>query len=112
MMTDAHGYRLVYCTFPDEAAAKSAAATLVGERLAACCSVSSHPVQSVYSWQGMVERSTEFILTVKTHQRLLDRVESAIRSLHPYSVPEIISVQLCESSADYEAWMQSVLDKG
>ena len=48
--------RMVFCTCPDVDTAKRIADALVGEHLAACVNVLPG-VQSVYRWQGAVERA-------------------------------------------------------
>ena len=80
------------------------ARALVEERLAACVNRIA-PVQSVYRWQGKVEQSEEELLIVKTRKALFAALESRVRELHSYSVPEIIAVPIVDGSEGYLRWL-------
>src|ERR1051325_4984926 len=77
---------------------------LVEERLAACVNRIQR-VQSIYRWEGKVENSQEELLIIKTRQDLFPRLESRIREIHSYSVPEIIALPLSQGSAPYLQWL-------
>jgi periplasmic divalent cation tolerance protein len=94
----------VTTTLPDEPTATRIAERLVNERLAACVQVTG-PIQSFYRWQGNLERSTEWKLTIKTpltcHARLIDELISN----HPYTVPEILTHPLQSAHLPYAEWV-------
>ncbi len=87
----------------DEAAAIAAA--LVEARLAAC--VQLVPVESVYRWDGAIERTAEVMLHAKTMQTRMAEAEKLIRARHSYAVPEIIAVPIVGGSADYLDWVRA-----
>jgi periplasmic divalent cation tolerance protein len=91
-------------TTDSKASADAIAEHLVQRRLAACGQVLG-PVTSTYRWDGKVERAEEFTCLVKTRAELIVLVEEAIRSLHPYEVPEIVAVPIVGGSADYLDWV-------
>jgi periplasmic divalent cation tolerance protein len=95
----------VSTTWPSEADAQRAAATVVGERLAACAQVSG-PLRSTYRWQGAVEEATEWSCVCKTTGARFRALEQRIRQLHPYEVPEIIATPVVAGSATYLAWVE------
>ena len=97
---------LVLTNCPDEHFADRIALALVEQRLAACVNRLA-PVQSVYRWQGNVERATEVPLLVKTTRERYGDVEQAIRHLHPYDVPEIIALPITAGYAAYLRWIES-----
>jgi periplasmic divalent cation tolerance protein len=97
-------FRLVLTTVPDEETGRRIARRLVEERLAACVTISSG-VTSLYRWRGEVVEDQEFVLLVKTKASLVARVESAIREIHPYEVPEIIALPIEAGSPDYLDWL-------
>ena len=95
---------LVYVTAGSPAEGDRLARALVEERLAACVNRIA-PVQSVYRWQGKVEQSEEELLIVKTRKVLFAALESRVRELHSYSVPEIIAVPIVDGSEGYLRWL-------
>lgn len=97
---------LVLTTLPDRGAADALGRSLVEARLAACVSVGA-PVQSIYHWRGSIETSLEAPLTIKTRADLFDAVAAAIRAAHPYELPEILAVPVCDGTADYLAWIDA-----
>ena len=97
---------LVLTTLPDRGAADALGRSLVESRLAACVSVGA-PVQSIYHWRGSIETSPEVPLSIKTRADLFDAVAAAIRAAHPYELPEILAVPVCDGTTDYLAWIDA-----
>jgi len=64
-------------------------------------------VQSIYHWRGAIETSTEVPLTIKTRAALFDAVAAAIRARHPYELPEVLAVPVCDGTTDYLAWIDA-----
>jgi periplasmic divalent cation tolerance protein len=85
--------------------AERIAAALVQRRLAACVQVTG-PITSTYRWQGKTETSQEWQCQAKSRLDLYEAIEQAIRSLHPYEVPEILAMPIIAGSADYLAWLE------
>jgi len=102
-MNDA-GLLLVLSTFPDAAAAGTAAEALVKERLAACVNILPG-VQSVYRWEGRVESGAEVLALIKTTHERYPALESRLRELHPYEVPEIVAVPAAAVAETYLQWV-------
>ena len=95
---------LVLTNCPDVEVADRIARTIVEQRLAACVNRLA-PVESVYRWQGTVERATEVPLLIKTTRERYAEIEQAIRALHPYEVPEIIAMPVSAGLASYLRWV-------
>ena len=98
----------IQITFPTAELANEMAAKLVQEKLAACAQVCG-AVQSFYTWQGTCETSKETLLLAKTRLSLFDRLESAVRAVHPYECPQIIALPIAAANADYLAWLDEQL---
>lgn len=103
MPVDAADVLLVFTGFPDEAAARQLARHVVDSGLAACASVLA-PCVSTYRWRGEVEEATEVPVLIKTAARRYSELESAIRALHPYELPEIVAVPLARGLPAYLEW--------
>ena len=101
---------VVLTNCPDADIADRIARTLVERGLAACVNRLA-PVDSVYRWQGAVERATETPLVVKTTRERYTEVEQAIRALHPYDVPEIIALSVVAGFAPYLRWIDDATER-
>lgn len=99
-------YQIILCTCPDSATARAIAHHLVDKSLAACVNVLPG-VTSIYRWQGQIESAEEHLLIIKSQQALFDTIEVAIKSIHPYDVPEIVAIKLDQGSEDYLKWIDS-----
>ena len=95
---------LVLTTLPDVESARNVARVLVDGRLAACVTIGA-PVESMYHWQGATETAREVPLTAKTRRALYADVAAAIRSSHPYELPEILAVPIVDGSPEYLGWI-------
>jgi len=95
---------IVLTNCPDAEVADRIARTLVEQKLAAC--VNRMPaVDSVYRWQGAIERAVEVPLLIKSTRERLPEVQEAIRALHPYEVPEILAIPVVAGLPAYLRWV-------
>jgi periplasmic divalent cation tolerance protein len=95
---------VVLSTFPDAAAARTAAETLVKERLAACVNILPG-VQSVYRWEGKVETGAEVLTVIKTTAERYPALQGRLRELHPCDVPEIVALPAAAVAESYLQWV-------
>ena len=95
---------LVIANCPDEACANRIALAVVEAGLAACVNLLPR-VQSVYRWQGAIESASEVPLLIKTTAGRYGELETAIRELHPYDVPEIIALPIAQGLPAYLDWL-------
>lgn len=100
-MTDAI---LVLTMLPNADAAVSVARTLVAEKLAACANILP-AARSIYRWKGKVEDANEVLVLIKTRSEHFDRVRARILELHPYEVPEVLSVPVEQGYYPYLEWL-------
>ena len=96
--------RVLLCTCPP-AAADGLAAALVERRLVAC--VNAIPgVASRYRWKGRVEKDDETLLILKTTAARVADIVSALKELHPFDVPELLSLPVEEGAEGYINWVR------
>ena len=95
---------VVMITAPNRAEAARLAEMLVGARLAACVQIMPE-MESIYHWQGKVERAAEVLLIVKTTSARFAQLEYEVRQAHSYETPEIVAVPVSQISAPYLAWL-------
>lgn len=96
---------IVQTTVASADQAERLAATLVQDRLAAC--VHLFPVTSTYRWKGSLERAAEVVLQAKTPADRVPALMDAIRTHHPYELPEIIVIPIHHALPAYAAWIRS-----
>jgi periplasmic divalent cation tolerance protein len=94
---------LITASSKDEAATIGAA--LVQERLAACVNIVPE-VRSLFFWEGKAQDERETLLIVKSSLPLLETLISRVKSLHSYSVPEVIALPIVGGSTDYLTWLR------
>jgi periplasmic divalent cation tolerance protein len=97
---------IVFTHVPDRAAAEKIARVLVERKLAACVNILAE-CTSIYRWQGKIETAGEVPLLIKTRADIYDEVEAAIKSLHPYELPEIVAVSVERGSGEYLDWINA-----
>jgi len=95
---------VILCTTPDMECAKNIAHFLVTEKYAACCNILPQ-VTSVFSWKGKIEEENEHLLIIKSNLDNFKNIEDAIIKLHPYDVPEIISIDISTGFNKYLKWL-------
>ena len=95
---------LVLTNLPERAAAERLAGLLVEKRLAACVNILA-PCRSVYRWQGAVQHDEEHPMLIKTTAERYPALEQALRSGHPYELPEIIAVPIERGLPAYLQWV-------
>lgn len=96
--------RLILTTAGSQREARKIARALIDRKLAACVNVIPR-IESTYRWKGKVETAREWLLVVKTTKARAKAVETAIRELHSYDVPECIVVPIAGGSKAYLEWL-------
>ncbi|NOX97579.1 MAG: divalent-cation tolerance protein CutA [Nitrospirae bacterium] len=98
--------RLLITTCTEDQA-EEIAGHLLKERLVACVNIVG-PVKSKYWWEGKIETENECMLFMKTRDELVPLAEKKIKEVHPYQVPEIISLEIKEGNPEYFDWVEKV----
>jgi periplasmic divalent cation tolerance protein len=96
----------VFITAPDKEEASRLADLLIERNLAACVQVLP-AIESIYRWQGKIERQSEVLLIAKTLSAKFAELERAVSAVHSYETPEIVAVALTELSDPYRQWLSA-----
>ena len=75
----------------------------VENRLAACVQIEG-PISSFYLWDGNLESVDEYRLTFKFDSETASQLESWLKENHPYEIPQWITVNSQDVSAEYWHW--------
>jgi len=97
--------RVVLATAPAKNAERIAR-TLLDERLIACANLLPR-VRSLYRWKGKVERGVETLMMMKTSSRKVAPLLKRFKQLHPYEVPEFLSLPVDAGNAAYLKWVHA-----
>lgn len=100
---------IVFVTCGSEEEALNISRALVEERLAACVNLIS-PIRSMYRWEEKIWDEKEWLLIIKTQRKRFQEVETRVKSLHSYSVPEIIALPIIAGSYSYLDWLTEMTD--
>lgn len=99
---------VVFMTAANGEEATRLAELLIGAHLAACVQILPE-MESVYRWQGKIERQSEILLIVKTTTDKFADLEREVRALHSYDTPEIVAVPIVAGSTPYLEWLDDSL---
>ena len=97
-------FQVILNTCPDKASAEKIAVSLVKSKLCACVNIVPG-IESVYYWQGKIEKSQELLLVIKTTENAYPQIEKHILDIHPNELPEIIAVSIDNGLPDYLSWI-------
>lgn len=100
---------VVFITAANGEEAARLADLLVGANLAACVQILPE-IESVYRWQGKIERQAEVLLFAKTSRAKFSELEREVRNLHSYETPEIVAVPIVEGSKAYLDWLDETIN--
>ncbi len=95
---------VVLITASGKKEAKAIAASLINSKLAACVNI-VEKVDSVFFWQGRVDKAKESLLVVKSRRDRFSRIVKLVRSMHSYEVPEIIALPVIAGEQRYLRWL-------
>jgi len=96
----------IFTTTEKKEDAERISSHLLEARLVGCVQIVG-PIQSGFWWEGKIEKAEEWLVLIKTAERLYGEVEAAIKTVHPYKVPEILAIPVTEGNPDYLNWLSS-----
>lgn len=94
---------MIISTYPNKKSITVIANQLVKKKLAACVNITK--ISSIYSWEGKIENSSEFIAIFKTTYKNKKILKEKIKETHPYQVPEIAEIDISSINQPYLKWL-------
>ncbi|KAL9827135.1 protein CutA isoform 1-T1 [Geothlypis trichas] len=98
-------HSVVFVTCLNEHIARDIARAIMDRRLAACVTILPKS-SALYFWKGELEESTEILLLVKTRTSKIGELSNYVRSIHPFEIPEIISLPIEQGNPAYLRWIE------
>jgi len=111
LASDANRPIVVFVTAANSDEAAQLAEMLVGQSLAACVQILPE-MESVYRWQGKIERQKEVLVIAKTTRSKFEELEAKVRAIHSYETPEIVALPVIAGSPPYLEWLNSSVNAG
>ncbi len=97
---------MMIVSIPNQKIGEMISADLLENRIAGCVQISS-PIKSQYIWQDKIETAEERLLFIKLPKNNRQIAENTICRIHPYDLPEIISIDI-SSNKQYKTWLSNV----
>ncbi len=98
-----------YITWATEKEARELARVLLTERCIGCANI--FPIQSMYWWEGEIEEGSEWVLLVKTTEKMFESVREIVEKNHAYAVPCITKI-VVEPNGVYGKWLEREIGEG
>lgn len=90
---------LIQTTCATKEEARKIAKILIEEKLAAC--IQMFEIESFYNWNNEFCCDNETLLNIKTRKDNFEKIKSKILELHSYDLPEIIQLDITNTSEEY-----------
>jgi periplasmic divalent cation tolerance protein len=103
-MTPTPQHIVIFVTAKDQDEARSIAGKLLEEKLIACANIADN-VESLFWWEGKIDRAGEVLLVLKSRAALLEKIVAAVKAAHSYDVPEVIAMPIIGGNPDYLKWV-------
>lgn len=94
---------IIISTYPNKKSITKIANELVQNKIAACVNIIK--ISSIYSWQGKIEKTSEYLALFKTTQKNNKSLKEKIKATHPYDVPEIAEINITSINKSYLKWL-------
>ncbi len=101
-------YIVVFVTASSKKEAQKIAAGLIKQKIAACVNIVDK-VDSLFFWEGKTQKAKESLLIIKSRKEKLARLIRLVKSLHSYTVPEIIALPVIAGDKPYLRWIDASL---
>lgn len=97
-------YIIILVTTTNKEEAEKISKALLNEKLVACVNIIG-PVSSFFWWQEKIENAEEYMLIMKSHSKLFEKLSEKVKALHSYEVPEIIALPIIKGHKAYVEWL-------
>jgi len=94
---------IIVSTYPDKKSISKISKELVKNKIVACVNITK--ISSIYSWQGKIENTSEYLALFKTTSKNKKILKEKIKATHPYNIPEIVEVSVNSINQSYFNWL-------
>jgi periplasmic divalent cation tolerance protein len=94
---------IIVSTYPNKKSISKIANVLVKNKIIACVNILK--IDSIYSWNGKIQNSPEYIAIFKTTSKNKTNLKKVIAETHSYDVPEIAEIDVTSINKSYLNWL-------
>lgn len=94
----------LYSTAGKKKDAERIAKYLLQKKLIACANI--FPIESHYWWQNKIEYAKEYAMILKTMAKNYQKIEQAVKKIHPYNCPCLVILELKGGYRPYLDWIE------
>ena len=94
---------MIISTYPNKKSISKISNDLIKNKIIACVNISK--IDSIYSWNGKIQNSPEYIAIFKTVTKNKTKLKKVIAETHPYDVPEIAEIDVTSINKSYLNWL-------
>ena len=94
---------LIISTYPNKKSISKISNDLIKNKIIACVNISK--IDSIYSWNGKIQNSPEYLAIFKTMTKNKTKLKKVIAETHPYDVPEIAEIDVTSINKSYLNWL-------
>jgi len=101
-------HTVVLMTTANKKEAQKIVRLLLDKHLIACANVLG-PVESQFWWREKIEKANEFLVLMKSEEKLFKKLSQTIKEMHSYEVPEILALPIVKGWLPYLEWLDAAL---
>ena len=94
---------MIISTYPNKKSITKIANEFLKNKIIACVNISQ--ISSIYSWNGKIENTSEYLAIFKTISKNKKLLKQKIKETHPYDVPEIAEIDIASLNKLYHNWL-------
>lgn len=102
-------YSIILTTTDSKSEAQNIAKALIEKRVAACVQIEQ--IESIYRWEGKITQEGEYLLRIKSTIDRYPQIESIIKKMHSYDIPQIIQIPITDGYEEYLKWIDKEVEK-
>jgi len=109
-MAENTGFAVVLVTASGLEEGNKITSTILDKRMAACVNIVPK-ISSLFWWRGKIDAADEVLLIIKTRASRVKDIIDAVKSIHSYSVPEVIALPIMAGHCDYLDWIAGEVEE-
>ena len=109
-MVEKTGFAVVLVTASGLEEGNKITSAILDKRMAACVNIVPK-ISSLFWWQGKIDAADEVLLIIKTRASRIKDIIDTVKSIHSYSVPEVIALPVMAGHGDYLDWIAEEVEE-